>query len=231
MEDLEKIKARIAKLLRMAQDESSPHEAANAAGRARKLMDKYQIDAMDLGQAEEEFGTEIATPFLKDLPNYLTTLAVAVAKYNDCQARYENSFHSVRTWEIGKAIKFLGYKSDTALATEMFKRLSKAINRLCKEYLDQNGYVEYNAAIGGQFKTGASIAIITRLTAMTRERDALTSSGGTSLVVTKTKSVNNHFGETQYGAVNSRRLSAAEMAARSVGHTRGTAVEINRSVR
>jgi hypothetical protein len=55
--DLEKIKDRIAKLLRMSQDASSPNEAAIAAGRARALMDKYQIEAFDANnQVKEVFG-------------------------------------------------------------------------------------------------------------------------------------------------------------------------------
>ncbi|NNK82763.1 MAG: DUF2786 domain-containing protein, partial [Flavobacteriaceae bacterium] len=38
----EKIVTRIENLLRMAEDSSSPNEAAIAAVRAKKLMDKYQ---------------------------------------------------------------------------------------------------------------------------------------------------------------------------------------------
>ena len=39
-EEFQKIKERIAKLLAMARDASSPNEAAIAAQRARSLMDK-----------------------------------------------------------------------------------------------------------------------------------------------------------------------------------------------
>jgi Protein of unknown function (DUF2786) len=230
-QELDKIKVRIAKLLRMSQDSSSPEEAAIAAGRARALMDKHQLDAMDIGENKEEFGTATGTPFLKDIPNYMSTLAVAVAKYNDCQAKYEFGQHAVRSHERGQAVLFMGYVSDVNMAVEMFKRLTNAINRLCKEYLKEQGYAEYNPALGGQFKTGASIAIISKLNQMTRERDALTSSGGTSLVVCKTKAVNERFGVVKYSSVKERRLTREEQDAREVGHVRGTRVEVNHSVR
>src|SRR5271165_781011 len=90
--DLEKIKDRVAKLLRMAADCASPNEAAIAAGRARALMDKYQIEAFDANNhVKDTFGVGVGSGYFKKLPTYMVALAVAVAKYNDCQGRYENA--------------------------------------------------------------------------------------------------------------------------------------------
>ncbi len=51
---------RVRKLLSMAVDTSSPHEAAIAASRARKLMDKHQIDLADLIDESTGFGFKYA---------------------------------------------------------------------------------------------------------------------------------------------------------------------------
>lgn len=51
MPDIEKILETIRKLLRMAGDAGSPNEAAIAAGRARKLMDKYRVSLSDLKES------------------------------------------------------------------------------------------------------------------------------------------------------------------------------------
>jgi Protein of unknown function (DUF2786) len=232
VENLEKIKDRIAKLLRMAADASSPEEAGIAAGRARSLMDKFQIDAFDISQKiTEEFGAMEATGYFTDIPIYMSTLAVAVARYNDCQARYEHGRHSFQNDRQGKSVMFQGYKSDVEMAVEMYKRLLSAINRLCKEYLLANGNEAYDARLGSQFKAGASATVIRKLVAMTAERDLITKSkSGTSLVVAKKHAVEEHYGEAKYSGMKQRSLSAAEARAYTEGHIRGNRVEITKQV-
>ena len=51
--EMAKIQDRVQKLLNMAKDASSPNEAMIAMERARRLMDKYQIEETDLEQVEE----------------------------------------------------------------------------------------------------------------------------------------------------------------------------------
>lgn len=241
MEDLEKIKDRIAKLLRMAEDASSPNEAAIAAGRARRLMDKHQLDLFDVGnRIEEEFGMTPATRFYAAIPTHIDVLAVAVAQYNDCQARIQrgpvehklNRKRKLRedTYRShGKRVVFLGYKSDTELAVQMLDRLFAAINRLCKDYLTSKGHKKYPVNIGMQFKTGASSAIMATLKSLTAERDALMNSGdpGTSLMVIKKKNVDENFGETDYKDVSFKKQeSEEEDEARRIGHIKGASIEI-----
>jgi hypothetical protein len=242
VDDIEKVKERIAKLLKMAADESSPNEAAIAAGRARALMDKYQLDAFDIGnRIEEEFGAIPATRFYAAIPQYLSVLSVAVARYNDCQARFENGTVDYKKKDDdikqrGKRVTFLGYKSDVDLAAQMLDRLHDAINRLCKEHLRDRGYDKYPVRIGGAFKTGAVMTIIQRINAMTAERDALTTNAtasgpGTSLVVLKKAAVDDHFGNVEYDGVRYKTPEdAAEHEALQTGKIRGATVEINRLV-
>src|SRR6478609_1846278 len=126
---LDKIKERIAKLLAMSRDASSPNEAAIAAGRARKLMDQYQLQEFDLAKAlKEEFGSIPATHFSRGMPVYMQTLAVAVAQYNDCAARFESGWMARDKRDVinpkrGKRIAFVGYKDDAELAGQMYVRL------------------------------------------------------------------------------------------------------------
>lgn len=236
--NLDKIKDRIAKLLRMAEDASSPNEAAIAANRARKLMDQYQLDAMDIGDGfEEEFAHEHATRYFAALPQYLSIFAVAVGKFNDCQAvlgggivTFKKKASDAKQW--GKRVEFKGYKSDVQLAIQMYQTLEEAVNRLCKEYMRSQGLTAYSVRIGGQFKMGAFLEIGQRLSAMTVERDKLTSTAtGTSLVIVKSKNVDEHFGAINYKKANLKELKEYDdQAARQAGVRAGRVIEIQRSV-
>jgi hypothetical protein len=237
MEDLGKIKDRIAKLLRMAADSSSPNEAAIAAQRARALMDKYQLDLMDINQDQKEaFISSAAGRFYAAIPEYMNWFATAVAKYNDCQhvfefgkVDYKKRPGDAKKW--GKRSTFRGYESDVQLAIQMFQQLNEAVNRLCKVWMDEKGYTSYSVRVGGQFKHGAFQIIADRLSEMTKERDALVSSTGTALVVVKQQAVSEYFGSVDYKRLKKRELQEADdFEARRAGHVAGRTVEIVKSV-
>lgn len=213
LEELQRIKERIAKLLAMAKDASSPNEAAIAAQRARALMDKYQIDEYDVSEATpQQFGSDDATRAFAAIPYHIDILSVAVARYNDCQSvkvedivTYRqagkarlNSRDGRSTKNIGCKIVFRGYKDDVELAKQMLERLLQNIDQLCKAYMQANHPGKYNVRIGGEYKTGAARALISKFKEMTAEREQLTSSAGTSLVVVKSQRVDEHFGDVSY---------------------------------
>ena len=76
-EQLDKIKERIAKLLAMAKDAASPNEAAIAAGRARSLMDKYQLDEYDIKDAAPvQFAQGDATRAYSAMPYHVEILSI-----------------------------------------------------------------------------------------------------------------------------------------------------------
>lgn len=240
-QDLEKIKDRIAKLLRMAADASSPNEAAIAAGRARKLMDQYQLDSFDVGnRITEEFASEPGSRFFAAIPQYMSIFAVAVAKYNDCQARFESGHVTYKKKDTdpkqwGKRIVFMGYKSDVQLAIQMFEQLNEVVNRLCKEWMNSQGLTSYSVRIGGQFKLGAFGAIGSRLNEMTTKRDEITSDVGSTgaLVVIKKAAVDEKFGAAKYGNSKTRAVDMSdhmEVEARRTGRAKGSVIEIVKSV-
>lgn len=236
--NLDKIKDRIAKLLRMAEDASSPNEAAIAANRARKLMDQYQLDMLDIGNGfDEEFAHEGATRYFAAFPQYLSVFGAAVGKFNDCQAvfgggwvTFKKKASDAKQW--GKRVEFKGYKSDVQLAIDMYNKLEEAVNRLCKDWMKEQGMTSYSVRIGGQFKMGAVLEIAARLSAMTVERDRLTStSTGTSLVLSKSKAVDSHFGDVTYRKATIKALKEADdLKARMAGEKAGRMIEIVRSV-
>jgi hypothetical protein len=232
MEDLDKIKERIAKLLAMAKDASSPNEAAIAAGRARALMDKHQIEEFDIGQKMiDEFATLFAMEKFSDtIPTFMSTMAVAVARYNDCAARYESGFFKRSDRSVlGKRILFLGYKTDVELAVNMFGRLEDAIRRLSKEYFRETQQ-PYSNKICRNFELGAVGIIIERIKSMTAERQMITRDGtGTSLVIIKQAAVDEHFGATNYKSGKSSKLS--DFDAFAAGRVKGATVEITPQVR
>lgn len=213
-EQLDKIKERIAKLMAMAKDASSPNEAAIAAQRARSLMDKYQLDEYDISEAApQEFSEEAVSRAFAAIPYHMDVLAVAVAKYNDCHSVFEwvemtykmqskaNQNAKVgggRTKSLGKRLKFRGHKNDVELAKQMLERLLENIDRLCKEYMTANHPGRYNVRLGGEYKNACTRALLDKFKAMTIEREQLTFSGGTSLVVIKSARVDEHFGEAKY---------------------------------
>lgn len=243
MEDIEKIKERIAKLLAMSKDSSSPEEAAIAAGRARRLMDRHQLDELDIAESiVEDFAERAATRAFANVPSHLSKLSVAVAKYNDVQAVYEAGYVNYRTENrpeartktYGRKIVFRGYKSDVELALMMFEYLVGVMSANCKAYLAGKGYRKYPVGVGSKYKDGWGNTVAGRLEAMTVERRQLEGSAamaGTSLVLLKEAGVNAKFGEADYKYTPLPAVKDVEaMDARLQGMEDGRKVEIVKSV-
>lgn len=243
--DIEKIKDRIAKLLRLAADSSSPNEAAIAASRARKLMDQHQLSEFDIntGTIKEDFEARNWGRSYAQVPKYMSTLAVAIAKYNDVQARLETDPNTrSRTNLRRKFITFCGFKSDVTLAEEMMSRLMDFVVAACDRYLQEKGHTgTYPRDIGDAFKTGMCIELIARIKELTAEREALFDEGainpesgeitnaGTGLMVLKKEMVAEKFGAVKY--VNTRYVGARDDATHDAHHrgrAEGRKVEINR---
>lgn len=236
MEDLnklEKVKDRIAKLLRMAEDSSSPHEAAIAATRARKLMDQYQVTEADLANGiDEDFEErDVSVEYLR-FPKFIECLYSSVGTYNDCRSVF--TYHSRRRngrWQEVRRIAFQGYKSDVILAEQMINMLLAVMNTMSKGYLAGTG--RYCVKNGTQFKVGFMEIVSDRLNAMTKERDKLAYSGGTSLVLSKGTALVEYFGEVGKQTFYNMKVPEDDLAAenaRLAGHSAGRMVEITKTV-
>ena len=244
-ENIEKIKSRLAKLLRMAQDSSSPHEAAIAASRARSLMDKYQISEADLdNQIHDEFGDSRYGRNYVNIPTYMNILAVAVARFNDCRVTLgvdqnwrENNAGQKKSRQNSsycRFINFQGYKNDVALAAAMMDSLVSCMDGLCKAYLTELGHIgRYPRGIGEAFKIGCSSELVARINALTTERNELmavqaqTSPGTALAIIAKKKRVEERFGAQRTKATRTNLSNdSSTYHAGQAGRREGRKIEI-----
>ncbi|TXG97716.1 MAG: DUF2786 domain-containing protein [Nevskiaceae bacterium] len=232
MEDRAKIIERVANLLRMASDTSSPNEAAIAARRARQLMDKHQVGLHELGAAADEFAKMSFGKAYRFMPQYRNILSVAVAKFNDCIMSFSHEYYAVQG-HYRRRVQFKGYKSDAIIAGNMYDYLTDTIDRLCAEYIKSTGHVgSYPAAIGDAFKKGAAQEICWRLDGMMAEREKDTQlSTGTSLVVVKAAEVEAKFGPPKYREMNITTRNTWEAdRAKNAGHEAGSKINLSTQV-
>ncbi len=232
--EFNKIKERVAKLLAMAKDASSPNEAAIAAKRARALMDAHQLTELDVTASKsDDFGWEDTDKPYRFVPMWKDFLSVAVAKYNDCQARQEWVSVPGKHYRY-RVQRFYGYKDDVAVAREMYKRLAEAVEFWCKNHMRQKGFTSYIASVGDAYKKAMTSELCSRLAAMTTERDCIKLATGTSLVLVKAQAVNEQFGEPKYQDrkwnITRGEYAADAYDAYHAGKTRGQIYDINPQV-
>lgn len=199
----------------MAGDKSSPNEAAIAAKQARFLMDKYQIEEMDLTSLNEsDMGIEDFHTTWKRVPPWLGSMAIAVAKHNDCIAEYDRD-------PQGKyKVVYKGLLVDAVCATEELKYLIEAMK---KGAYWVNGHANVHA-----FKLGFAKGIYEQVKEMLEER-AKMKSHGKSLVVLKDQLVTQHFGPARYRSARARTFSG-DRSAFEAGRAKGKSTSLNRQV-
>lgn len=230
----DKILERVRQLLAMSRDASSPHEAAIAAGRARKLMDKYQIDLGDLKDSQG-FGFMAAGPEYRFLPQWQGWLAVGIGGLNDCKVIRQHKWQSTNA-SYSFQIVFQGYENDTICAAAMYDYLVETVKRLCATYIRELGYTKYPARIGDPYKQQAALTLQRRLKAITKEREEdvalrLAHQPGTSLVLYKMAAVEEHFGKANYGKVRSQVPKTHEIElAMARGQSDAAKIEIQKKV-
>jgi hypothetical protein len=192
--DNTKIVERIRKLLAMSEDQSSPEEAAIAAGRAAKLLQKYNLDRADIiihQQDSVAMGTANTQTAYRNIPSWVSTLGVPVAELHDCNGIYTRIKVNQR---YQKAIKYQGLEEDALVASYVFDYLIEEINRLAKAH--KKRAPQASRADLHAFRLGASEAICDMLNRMIREKAELEReySNGTALVVAKKSLVEAKFG-------------------------------------
>lgn len=228
--DLNKVKDRIAKLLAMADNNGNEHEAAQAAARARKLMDQYQLDRMDVEQAAADFGYEYAGESYAFMPRWKSWLATAVAKFNDCQCRL------VQVPSDGARpryrIRWEGYAEDVTLCLAMCDYFTTVIENATSKDQLARGYTRYNARVGTIFKEYMVSTLGERLRELMAQRETETpvASTGTGLAVYKANQVAAQFGTVNYQQQTAKapdKMTDEEKHAARMGIHEGKAVHIN----
>ena len=227
--DLNKVKARIAKLLAMAENNGNEHEAAQAADRARRLMDQYQLDRMDVEQTASDFGYEYAGESYAFQPRWKGWLASAVAKFNDCQCRL------VRVPSGGARKRYRtrweGFAEDVTLCLAMFEYFTAVVENATSKDQLARGYTRYNARVGTIFKEHMVSTLADRLAKLVAQRRAETTMAtGTGLAVYKANQVAAQFGECTYKQQRTKpadKMTDEEKHAALMGINEGEAVHIN----
>ena len=116
----------------MGADTSSPHEASIAMERARKLMDKHQIEVSAYDEDNHHiYSMSVGT--YKRIPHWALVLCTAVARCNDCV------FVQKETGD-GYTLQFRGITEDVELAVMVYKRLRSIIKRGVKHIKAKNDY-------------------------------------------------------------------------------------------
>lgn len=182
--DKEKAIDRARKLMAMAADSSSPHEAAIAARRARAIMDEHQLGLGDLAE-KSEFGSVTAGKARQHIPLWEQSLCIWIANLNDCVARFDG---------LGRFV-FSGFDEDAEVCKFMFFYLTENGRRTCKEFIKQKPWGCRNS-----FKLHYAHAVTEKIQAILEARkEQLKTSTGKSLVLVKKGLVEKQFGTADYG--------------------------------
>ena len=181
----DKILERVAKLLAMSEDTSSPHEAAIAASRASKLMQKYNLDSASIqlqNLSKDNIFEKSASLNYSRVPAWYAMLLVPVAKLHDCHVRYEIV---VRGGKKVKLAQFLGMENDSAAAAYVFDYLCSQVQLLATTY--RKAYTVSTKQVN-DYKNGAAAGMVSVLHEQSREKEAAekeASGIGKELVVAK----------------------------------------------
>ena len=222
----QKILAKIRKLLAMSEDVGSPNEAATAARMAKKMMEEHNVDHAEAIYSEmslDDLAAHTHGEAYARFPAYLSTLAVAVATYCDCRARFECSYGRAKSGRPAtiKQIIFEGELTDLEICKYLYTYLYRTIDRLVKKS-PHNKYIGPRTS----FRIACVHELAKRLREMKREEteQARTETDANSfalvMVDKKLSLLNEKFGVVKYGRSKSRYSSpegAREGAAAGAG--------------
>lgn len=221
--DRKKILERIKKLLRMADDVSSPNEAAIAARRAKSLMADHDLSHADMVTAEltkESFEAHHHGPAHRAYPRHLVSLAIAVAEYTDCRVIWGYQHGTIK-----KQVVFQGEVTDLEICKYLWLYLSGCVDRLCK--LSGVTYVGPRTS----FKKGCVseiAATLRRMKAEDAKTDAVASSGKSVILLDKKQlMMNDKFGVSRYGKSSA---SVSDGGAYHAGKEAGSGVSIRKGI-
>ena len=234
--DIDKIKERIQKLLAMANDASSPNEAAIAASRVQKLMAKYNLEMVDVIaeeiQDEENVVRAESTCRFKRTPAYIQWIYVAISNAFSCESRREEKIIDGIEREVSV---FFGYKTDVDIATSMCDYICDQLEQMAKrvkipeEYQVSGMSRRYMA----DWRKGAAREICRRIHSFYGDeeqnyQEPITSDGQT-LVSLKKDMIAKKFGHFSYGVTRSYRYTHdGQQAGRAAGQSISISKDIER---
>lgn len=235
---LNKIKSRIQKLLAMAQDSSSPHEAAIAAERVQKLMAKFNLEMADviaeelqdddnLVQADREFK-------YKRTPRYVGQIEVAIARAFNCEVKGRWQMHEGVEYDV---TEIYGYKTDVEVVKSLCHYICGQLESMAKrvnvpEHYRQHGYTRRYMA---DWRKGAAREICRKVQSFYGVGEAQEQAQpehpregpSTNLALLKKEAIRRKFGEFEYGSSASYVYTRDGLA---TGGQAASAIDINRKI-
>ena len=235
---LEKIRARIQKLLAMAQDSSSPHEAAIAAERVQKLMAKFNLEMADviakelqdednLVQADREFK-------YKRTPRYIGQIEVAVAKAFNCEVKSRWQMHEGVEYDV---TEIYGYKTDVEVVKNLCSYICDQLESMAKRVKVPEHYRQhrYTRRYMADWRKGATREICRKIQSFYGAGDKQDHSqpeppsdnSSMNLALLKKDAIRRKFGEFEYSSSTSYVYTRDGVAA---GGQAASAIDINRKI-
>lgn len=212
-EMLEKVR----KLLALAGSDNE-HEAAAAAARAASIMERYEIEAADLGNLDDE-PEEIEETTFDDhggrLTRWRAVLASILAQASGCAV-----------YTVGGRIQIVGKPSDVERAGILFRYCREEIERLAIRHARGQGRAYANA-----YRHGCVSAIGTsiRQEAAKTQRAAQEAGNTSALVlVDRQKAANTHMHQV-HGSMRASRSQVSSAAGLRAGRADGAAIYGGRS--
>lgn len=148
MEELDKIIAKIQKLMKLAQDNPNDEEGQTALMLAQKMLLKHNLSMQDIDRKDrrqtDENIVETESEYLVRMPWWKSELHVILAKNFRCKSIRRRYYNRKETTMI-----FFGYKDDVRIATEVYEAtlmyLEYRLGRIRKEHLGvayRNSYLQ-----------------------------------------------------------------------------------------
>lgn len=218
---MEKIIAKIQKLLALA-NSSNEHEAALAAAHAQRLLSEHNLAMADIeSEQKPQSADKVEAQVSKTLPKWVRHLSAGVCTAFDCQAIHHPA--------LGK-MTFIGVGADVQVAAYTFAYLDKTVRRLCSNYMKHHISTDipnrHRELKRQSYYLGAVSTINTRL----REQKTVTPTTPGALVPVKEgliKKTMSEMGPTR--TVRSRR-SYIDSHAYTKGQQDGHNVGINKGI-
>jgi hypothetical protein len=180
-DELSNITDKIRKLLALSKS-PNPHEAANAAAAARKLLVKHNLSMEDVKGTPKEVGQHLWRQGLK-MTQANGALASVAASLNFCKAIYGDD---------GETWKLVGKPHNAAAAVALLDYLFGALDAAVKE----NG-AGRGLAFQNDFRHGWAVAVCNKMEAMAKPEEA--PADERSLVVLEDSAIAEYVAEQGFG--------------------------------
>lgn len=236
--ELDKVRARIQKLLAMAQDSSSPNEAAIAAERVQKLMAKYNLDMADVIAEElqvDENLVKMDREFqYKRTPAYVEQIEVAIANAFNCEVKGRWQMHRGIRYDV---TEIYGYKTDVEVVKSLCHYICSQLESMAKRVKVPEPYRKYGYTrrFMADWRKGASREICRKIrnfygsgesqnqTQPEQHKDG----PSTNLALLKKEAIRRKFGTFEYTSSSDHIYTHDGLFA---GSQAASAIDINRKI-